>query len=238
MNITRMRTAATWTAGAVGVAAMGYAAYVTAAWFRYGHASAPTGDDADARLDRFMPRYDVVERHHIRVAAPPELTFQAACDADIYDSAIVRAIFKTRELLLGVEPDAAVRPRGLLAFTTSIGWVVLDEVPGREVVVGAVTQPWEANAVFRSVPPEQFAAFTEPDYVKIAWTLRADPIGERGSIFRTETRAVATDPAARAKFRRYWSFLSPGIIAIRWLTLRPVKADAERRSRGGTDHVG
>ena len=33
--------------------------------------------------------------------------------------------------------------------------------------------------------------------MKIAWTLRADPISERESIFRTETRAVATVVRAR-----------------------------------------
>jgi hypothetical protein len=49
--------------------------------------------------------------------------------------------------------------------------------------------------------------------------------------FRTETRAVATDAAARRNFRRYWSFLSPGIIVIRWMLLGPLKADAERRAR-------
>jgi len=69
--------------------------------------------------------------------------------------------------------------------------------------------------------------------VKIVWTLRADAIGANASIFRTETRAVATDPAARAKFRRYWSFLSPGIILIRWASLGPVKREAERRYRSG-----
>jgi len=42
---------------------------------------------------------------------------------------------------------------------------------------------------------------------------------------------MTTDPAARAKFRRYWSFLSPGIIVIRWVSLRPLKAEAERRAR-------
>jgi hypothetical protein len=31
-----------------------------------------------------------------------------------------------------------------------------------------------------------------------------------------ETRAMATDQSARTKFRSYWSFLSPGIILIRW----------------------
>ena len=96
--------------------------------------------------------------------------------------------------------------------------------------MGAVTQPWEANVVFRPLPPNDFVAFNEPDYVKIVWTLRADAIDASASIFRTETRAVATDATARAKFRRYWSFLSPGIILIRWLTLKPLKADAERRA--------
>ena len=65
--------------------------------------------------------------------------------------------------------------------------------------------------------------------VKIAWTLRADPIGESSSMFRTETRAVATDSTARARFRQYWSLVSPGVSTIRWLSLRPLKHEAERR---------
>jgi hypothetical protein len=69
--------------------------------------------------------------------------------------------------------------------------------------------------------------------VKIVWTLRADPVGAADSIFRTETRVMTTDPAARTKFRRYWSFLSPGIILIRWISLGPLKAEVERRAREG-----
>jgi hypothetical protein len=67
--------------------------------------------------------------------------------------------------------------------------------------------------------------------VKIAWTLRADPIDATTSVFRTETRVAATDPTSRAKFRRYWAFLSPGLILIRWISLGPLKAEAERRAR-------
>jgi hypothetical protein len=96
--------------------------------------------------------------------------------------------------------------------------------------MGAVTKPWEANVVFRSLPPNEFATFNEPGYVKIAWTLRADANSPTNSVFRTETRAVPTDAMARRKFRRYWSLLSPGIIAIRWMMLRPLKAEAERRA--------
>ena len=142
-----------------------------------------------------MPTYEVVERHHIRIGAPADITFAAACDVDFQQSALIRAIFKGRELMLGAAPDVSERPRGLLALTTSLGWGVLAEVPDREVVVGAVTQPWKANVVFRALPPDAFAAFNEPDYVKIVWTLRADPIGAGQSIARTETRVMTTDAA-------------------------------------------
>ena len=224
------QTALKWTAGALGVAAAAYAGYAGVTWLRYGHASVAAPDGSDAWLDQFMPVYDVAERHHIRVAAPADITLAAACDQDLNALPIVHTIFKARELLLGSEPDTDVRPTGLLALTKSIGWGVLAEVPGREIVMGAVTQPWHANVVFRALPPDAFAAFDDPDYVKIVWTLRADPVGESRSIFRTETRAVATSPLARAKFRRYWAFLSPGIILIRWASLNPVRAEAERRA--------
>jgi hypothetical protein len=104
-------------------------------------------------------------------------------------------------------------------------------VPDREIVVGAVTQPWLGDVVFRALPPAEFAAFHQPGFVKIAWTLRADPAGERGSIFRSETRVIATDADARARFRWYWARFSPGITVIRRLMLGPVKAEAERRAR-------
>jgi hypothetical protein len=228
-RISRAQSAFRCLSIAAGAAAAAYATYAGVAWLRYGHATRSTPENEDALLDRFMPVYDVAERHHISVGAPADVTFAAACETDLQQSAIVRAIFRAREVILGSEPDAAVRPRGLLAVTKSLGWGVLAEVPGREVVMGAVTQPWKADVVFRPLPPDVFIAFDEPGYVKIAWTLRADPMGPGRSVFRTETRAVATDPSARAKFRRYWSFLSPGIIVIRQLMLRPVKAEAERR---------
>jgi hypothetical protein len=210
------------------MAAGAYGAYAAATWFRYGHPAVPAGDEGDALLDRFMPVYDVVDRHAVRVEASAEATLEAARHADLFNAPLVRAIFKGRELLLGAAADERTRPRGVLAEMQSLGWRVLAETPGREIVVGAVTRPWEADVTFRGVPPDRFAAFAEPGYVKIAWTLRADPDASDGSIFRTETRAVATDAYARAKFRRYWAFLSPGIILIRRASLAVVKGDAER----------
>jgi hypothetical protein len=228
-----IRTAVRWTAAAAGLASAGYLAYAGVAWYRYGQPPRPQDDGRDDLLDRFMPAYEVVERHQVRINAPAAVVFAAASEQDLQQSAIARAIFKARELVLRATPDEMNRPRGLVAFCRSLGWGVLAEVPEREIVMGAVTQPWMANVVFRPIAPDRFARFDEPGYVKIVWTLRADTVGERESIFRTETRVATTDAVARARFRRYWAFTSPGISMIRWLSLDPLRREAERRARIG-----
>ena len=229
----QLRAGSRWLAAGIGLAAATYAAYVGITWYRYGQARPPSRDQQDSLLDRFMPAYEVVERHHVRIAAPAGVTLAAAREMDLLGSGVVRTIIKARETILGATRDDRARPRGLVAEMQSLGWGVLAYVPGREVVVGAVTRPWEANVTFRALPPDQFAAFSEPGYVKIAWTLRAEAISTTESRFLTETRAIATDQTARAKFRRYWSFLSPGIILIRWAMLGPLKVEAERRYHQG-----
>ena len=216
-------------AGGIAAAEYGLCAGVT--WLRYGSPRRPRPGEEDAVLDEFMPRYDIVERHHVRIAAPADVTLDAARQIDLMRPPISRAIFKAREWIVGATPDEQARPRGLLAFMQSIGWGMLADVPGREVVLGSVTQPWEANVIFRPLPAGEFAAFHEPGFVKIVWTLRADALDATHSMFRTETRAIATDAAARRKFRRYWSLVSPGIVAIRLALLAPLKKDAERRAR-------
>jgi hypothetical protein len=180
-----------------------------------------------------MPLYDIVERHNIPVDAPAAATFAAAREMNMLESPVVRAIFRARELALGAQPARAIEgggmPAGLVRAALAIGWGVLSD-DTNEIVLGAVTRPWEASPVFRDILPRDFAAFAEPDFVKIAWMLRAEPVDEATSIFRTETRAIATDMHARAKFRRYWALVSPGVALIRRLMLEPVKRDAEARA--------
>jgi hypothetical protein len=224
------RTATRWLAVAAGLGALSYGALVAWSWTRYGRARPRKAEAADPLLDQFMPVYDVVERHQVRIKAPADVALAAASEMDLQRSALVRLIFRTREFFMGSRRTRQALPPGLLTQARALGWGVLADVPGREIVLGAVTQPWSADVVFRSLPPDAFASFAEPEHVRIVWSLRADPLGPCESIFRTETRAVATDAVARARFRRYWAFVSPGVGLIRRLTLGPVKADAEARA--------
>ena len=112
----RTRSVARWLAIGVGVAAAAYATYAGITWFRYGRPPrSPETADQDPLLDRFMPMYDVAERHHIRVGAPADITLAAAGEANLLQSPIARAIFRAREVVLGSEPDRAAR--GLLTLT-------------------------------------------------------------------------------------------------------------------------
>lgn len=66
---------------------------------------------------------------------------------------------------------------------------------------------WTAAAV-------GLAAATYGAYVAVAWFRYGQAV-----------------PPTRAKFRRYWSLASPGIILTRRLMLRPVKPEAETQAR-------
>jgi hypothetical protein len=216
-------------AGGAVAAALAAAGYGAVTWRRYGRASRHSL--GDGLLDRFMPAFDVREHHDTVVRAPAAVTYAIARELDLRRSSLIQGIFRARQLLMGGRNAPANTQRSFLDEVQSLGWRVLAEEPGRELVMGAVTQPWLADVVFRGVPPEEFAAFAEPNYVKIAWTIDVARRDDDTSVFSTETRALATDPAARARFRPYWTFASPGIVLIRREMLHLVKREAERRAR-------
>src|SRR5262245_30578180 len=140
----------------VGLATMSYAAYAGVTWCLYGSPTRPGRANKDELLDMFMPNYEVADRHRIFVAAPAEIALSAACETQLENSALIRAIFKGRELVLCGDPDRTIRSKALLEEVKEMGWGVLAELPGREIVMGAITKPWEPNPVFRALPPDEF----------------------------------------------------------------------------------
>lgn len=183
-----------------------------------------------ATLDDFIARPFVRDRHEIEVAAPADLVFETACDFDMLSIPLVRAIFALRAFLLRATPPPRIW-KGFVAETRSLGWGTLEEVPGRLHMAGAVCQPWVGNVVFTPVPADRFAAYAEPDMVKIAWTLEAEPLGPERTRLATETRALPTDQESLRNFRRYWRLAGAGIVLIRLLMLPAVRRKAERRWR-------
>ncbi len=170
------------------------------------------------------------------VRAPAQLVYNVARDFDLNSLPLVRVIFWLREKFMRARTVERAQPKGLYAQMKSIGWGILVEEPGRLLMAGSACQPWKADVTFTPIAAEAFAGYAEPDRMKIAWTIEVESLGPDRTQCITETRAVATDAAARAKFLRYWRRIVIGVVAIRWLLLRGVRREAERhwrdRSRG------
>ena len=218
-------------AAVAGVGVLAFGAWSALAWTRYGHVN-PKRHPRDELLDRFLPNPEVDEYHQIMAGAPAAITLAAAKETDLQSVPIARAIFWLRAVpaLLRGKPFRPEGSRGIVEETLGLGWGVLAEEPDREIVIGAYTQPWHQQVTFHSLPPEEFARFDQPGYVKIAWTLAVEPLGPNRSLLVTRTRAVATDRQSRRRFRRYWAPMSAGIIPIRYAGLPLMRNEAERRA--------
>lgn len=222
----KRRNAMLWTAGAAAGAAAAFGSYAALTWLRYGR---PRLRYSTPALDRYMPKPEVIETSRIEVNAPAGVAYEACRRIDIMHLPIARVLFAARaRLMCAGEARQRELSSSLIEQMQTLGWRVLDDLPGREIVMGAACKPWEADAQFRSIAPEDFATFSEAGWAKIVWNFRVDALSASTSVVRTQTRVTTTDAESRRRFRRYWALASPGIIFIRVFALRIVKSEAEK----------
>jgi hypothetical protein len=157
-------------------------------------------------LSEALPEYDFRERHARRVEAPPERVFAAVRELRADDTPVVRILFRVR----GLRGDAS---RPIFEQMGRLGFEVVAEEPGREVVLAAIGQPWRLRGGRRPRGVD-FRTFADPGYAKMALAYRY----ENGTL-STETRVQLTDARSRRSFRRYWLVVRPfsGLIRHAWL---------------------
>ena len=186
-------------------------------------------------IDTYLPKYDERSYHEARAKADRATAFAALRALDLEKSSIVRMLFALRSLpaRFRVQDRPVKSPRVARSFVESmieLGWVILEEAPGQELVAGTVTQPWEATVRFRGLSPSEFVAFEEPGFTKIVWNIAARE-ADGGATISTETRVLATSPGARRRFRRYWLVVRPGVKLIRRIALAKVRRELRRAQK-------
>lgn len=116
------------------------------------------------------------------------------------------------------------------------GFVILDEIPYDELVIGVAGQFWRPDGGrCMDLAAADFIDFSRMGFAKAAWNfaLRAawpetEPVT---TILSTETRIQCFGPAALWKFRIYWTVVAPFSGLIRKAILQQVKATAEATAR-------
>jgi hypothetical protein len=208
-----------------------------------GTAGTPSG--SRLLLDEFAPHFDIAVVHSDVIRSVPVDCYRAATDVDLFQAPLVRALLGMRALPRRVAGPLRARPSTALAPEESpstfrlkdlvgLGWILLGETPGVEMVLGQVSRPWRAVADPADAPttPDEFTSFDEPGYAKIAAGLRIDPYGNDSSILTIETRVVLTDYESRRRFRRYWLVIGPFSSFIRRGALRLVAAELDQAAAG------
>ncbi len=186
-------------------------------------------------IDRFLPSYDTTLVCETSIAASPDEAYAAMRETNLLDP-VIKALFTLRELPLRIvrqlrrEPPPPPGPSkvtfGDLLQQGPI-WVPLLEEPGLELVIGSVGRFWQKDYGARQVAANDFIAFAEPGYAKLALSLAVRPTAT-GAILRYEARTATTDDAARRKFRGYWRIIAPGVALVMRRALRRIKVAAER----------
>jgi hypothetical protein len=216
---------------------------------------------AERALDRFLPRYEFVERHSISVRASASVVDRAIRDVTLGEMPLAHILFWLRAIparLFGgrfragdtTPPDSGRshlsgnRDQPLLSGVVDSGFVLLWDTPGVELAVGTIGEFWRASGgvrrftgadgflAYREAPGERSAARAVMDF-RIVQDSAADVAGPCRVQLLTETRIHVPDAAARHLFSWYWRVVYPGSALIRIVWLRAIKQRAERAALNG-----
>jgi hypothetical protein len=182
-----------------------------------------------AKLDDWLPRWQVGERHTLRVAAPPEKVFAAIHAVRADEILLFRTLTAIRRCgQTGPESIMnAPEEKPLLDVATQTTFVLLEEEVPRELVVGTViAAPPEARASGR-LTPDLFRTPLPPGVVLATMNFVVHP-DQGGSTVSTETRIHANNASALRQFAVYWRLIHPGSDIIRRMWLRAIRQRAER----------
>jgi hypothetical protein len=186
-------------------------------------------------LDAHLPAYDVVLTEHIVVDAEPAVVFDAARNFDFLttDAPLVTALMALRTVPSRLRGRSVATPPALILAQHAgalPGWANLGEIPDREIVFGAVGTFWKPDIEWHDLPPDEFAAFVDPGWGKIACHLLVRPDGPGRSILSYECRTATTDPTSRAQMSRYWWLIRPFVAYILRAVVRTIQANVDARA--------
>jgi hypothetical protein len=172
-----------------------------------------------------MPAWDAVERHAIRIAAPPDRVHAALRSFDFSRLRLLRLLLALRALPSRLVPRRIpYRPSGKVTLDSlaGVGFGLLAEQPGRALLFGVTGRFWRPVGNIEPFTPASFAGPVAPGYARAVWSFVVTADGA-DTVLTTETRVLCGDAASRLKFRLYWLFVRPGSGLIRRLMLRAIR---------------
>lgn len=108
-------------------------------------------------IDQFLRESHFEEIHTIDMASTPKDVYRTIKQLDFRQSKIIHFLFWLRGI-----PEAALKLQGFL----DIGFILLAEKVGDEIVLAEVSRPWKANGDIQELNADRFCSFNESGFVK------------------------------------------------------------------------
>ena len=171
-------------------------------------------------IDQILPRYDEREYHQIELRGNPTEVYESVRALDFSDSFLIRTLFRLRGL-----PATLKSVDDLL----EAGFVLVDELPGKEFVLGLIGKFWAPTAKLEKANAIRYREFNHKGYAKVAWNFAVNKTSHGLVKVSTETRIMCMDDRSRKRFRLYWRLVGPFSGLIRREMLRCLKDSSELR---------
>jgi hypothetical protein len=181
------------------------------------------------QLDRLLAEHGPISstaavhlRHELLVPAPPDAVWDGLTRLRLTDLPLARLFVSVRYLSL--RPAVANRP-----LLTAGPLPLLHTDPPRLAVAAGASQPWLRHPRRRTLESmTDWAAFDEPDWIKLVLAFEVEARGGSSSLLRSETLVWPTSPVASRRFSAYWTMIRPFAVLIRREMLRAASRLAER----------
>ena len=184
-----------------------------------------------SRIDQLLPAYDFRAAYETRINAPRSRVYECLLHTDFSELWMTRLLMTLRSgKLMRRNPPT---PGDLRQKFPGTGFVILEEVPEDELVIGVAGRFWRPDGErFMELTASSFEEFSRKGWAKAAWNFKllTESADTEATILSTETRIQCLGRAARWKFGAYWSLVSPFSGLIRKELLKKVKATAEASS--------
>jgi hypothetical protein len=159
------------------------------------------------RIEEFLPDYDVSAKYEIRIKAPAPWVYQCLLRSDFREAWLVRLLMTIRS---GKRLKRNRLPTDLRQRLQGTGFVILEEVPDEELVIGLAGRFWSPDGGrCRELTANDFVGFAHPGYAKVAWNFKLQADFPESTVLATETRIKCFGQAALRKFHLYWSLVGP-----------------------------
>jgi hypothetical protein len=181
-------------------------------------------------IDQLLPAFDFRAGYEIRINAPRARVYECLLGLDFSELWLTRLLMTLRS---GKRTPRNPAQADLRQRFLGTGFVILEEVPNEELVIGVAGQFWRPDGGrFMGLTPSSFQEFSRAGWAKAAWNfkLTTESANSQPTLLSTETRIQRFGRAARWKFGAYWSLVGPFSGLIRKELLKHVKAKAEEAS--------